>query len=60
MAASKNALNNYYDVVYKTKSGRVMIAKRIAEKKATLAINKVKRQMKASSTFDKVIMAIKL
>ncbi len=51
---------NIYDVVYKTKSGRAMIAKRIEAKTAKAAKAKVKRQMAASATFKNVVTAIKL
>lgn len=53
-------MENEYDVIYKTKSGRAMVAKKIKAKTAELAKSKVKREMRASSSFDKVVMAIKL
>ncbi len=57
---SKNQLEKYYDVVYKTKSGRAMVAKRISGKNANEAKLKIKKEMRASSSFDKIITAIKL
>ncbi len=51
---------NTYDVVYKTKSGRAMVAKRVDAKTAEAAKAKVKREMQASSTFKNVVTAIKL
>jgi len=53
-------LDNYYDVVYKTKSGRAMVAKRIAAKTAKAAKSKLKTSMRASSSFKSVVTAIKL
>lgn len=52
-----SGLNNIYDVVYRTKSGRVMVAKAIEAKDAKSAKKKLKKQMQASSSFDKVISA---
>lgn len=56
----KTEIENDYDVIYKTTSGRAMIAKRIPAKTAEAAKAKVKKQMRASSTFKSVISAIKL
>ena len=53
-------LDNYYDVVYKTKSGRGMIAKRVSAKTAKAAKAKVKRDMSSSATFKNIVTAIKL
>jgi hypothetical protein len=53
-------MKNYYDVIYKTKSGRAMVAKRVEAKSSTEAKSKIKNQMRASYTFDKVITTIKL
>ena len=57
---AKAILNNFYDVIYKTKSGRAMVAKRVEAKTANAAKLKIKSEMKASSTFDKIVMTIKL
>ncbi|PSJ72346.1 hypothetical protein C7N43_34605 [Sphingobacteriales bacterium UPWRP_1] len=54
----KQKFTNLYDVIYKTKSGRVMVAGRIEAKTANEAKAKLKKEMRASSTFDKPIMAI--
>lgn len=51
---------NVYDVVYRTTSGRAMVAKRIEAPTAEAAKAKVTKQMKASSTFQSVTMAIKI
>lgn len=58
--STKTKPTNFYDVVYKTKSGRAYVAKRIEAASAVIAKAKVKKQMRASSSFDKIIMAIKL
>lgn len=52
--------NNFYDVTYKTKSGRLMVAKRIAGQTENQAKELLKKKMRASETFDSVISAIKL
>jgi hypothetical protein len=52
--------SNFYDVVYRTKSGRGMIAKRIEAKNAEDAKRIVKKQMRASSSFDKCTAAYKI
>jgi len=52
--------NKFFDVVYRTTSGRGMIAKRIEATSKTAAMAKVKREMSASSTFKKCLMAIEL
>lgn len=57
---AKVKLNNLYDVVYKTKSGRAMIAKNISAKNVSEAKTKVKQQMRLSSSFNGVVTAIKL
>ena len=53
-------IDNYYDVIYKTKSGRAMVAKRVAAKTDKEARKKVKREMRASTSFDSIITIIKL
>jgi len=53
-------LDRCFDVVYKTTSGRAVIAKRVSAKSKTAAMAKIKREMKASSTFKRVLMAIEL
>lgn len=53
-------LTYFYDVIYLTKSGRGMVSKRIAAKTDREAKAIVKKQMRASKTFKKVVMAIKL
>ena len=45
-----------FDVAYKTKSGSAMVAKRIMAKNEEEAKEKLEKQMRASSTFDKVFM----
>lgn len=59
MATSKKP-TNYYDVIYKTKSGRGMVAKRIAATSQVAAMKKVKSEMRASTSFKNCVMAIKL
>ncbi len=54
----KGKLLKKWDVVYSTKSGRTMIAKSIMATTATAAKNKVKQQMRASTSFKKIMMAI--
>ncbi len=53
-------LENYYDVVYKTKSGRAMVAKRIPAKTAKAAKALVKKQNIASTSFKNVVTTIKV
>jgi hypothetical protein len=57
---AEQKIKNYYDVAYKTKSGRMMVAKRVAGKTAKEAMEKVKKEMKTSTSFDKVVTAIKI
>jgi len=57
---SKQKFNNYYDVAYKTKSGRLMVARRVAAKTAKEAKQKVKTEMRASSSFGGIVTATKL
>ena len=54
------AMTKYYDVVYQTTSGRLMIAKRVSAKSETEAKEKVKNEMRASTTFKEIKMAIGL
>lgn len=56
----KNETNNFYDIAYKTKSGRMMIAKRVEGKTSNDAKAKLKKQMRSSTSFDKIVTAIKL
>lgn len=46
-----------FDVVYKTKSGRAMVAKRIMAKDEDEAKEKIEKQMRNSNTFEKVFMS---
>ena len=57
---TKQKFDNYYDIAYKTKGGRMMVAKRIAAKTSKEAKEKLKKQMRASSTFDGIVTVIKL
>lgn len=57
---NKKAGKNYYDVAYKTKNGRMMVATRVEAKTAQAAMQKVKKEMEKSNSFEKVITAIKL
>lgn len=50
----------YFDVVYTTKGGRGMIAKRVPAYSKTGAMAKVKTEMRASTTFKKCVTAIEL
>ena len=50
---------NFYDIAYKTKSGRMMIASRIEAKTGKAAKAKLKKQMRASNSFDKIVTTIK-
>lgn len=50
----------YFDVVYTTKSGRAMVAKRVQAFSKTGAMTKVKNEMRASTTFKKCVMAFEL
>ena len=52
--------DNIYDVFYRTKSGRGMIAKNVAVKNATAAIEKIKKEMRTSKSFDKVVTVFKI
>ena len=57
---AKSKFDKFYDVVYTTKSGRTMVATRTPAKNAEEAKRKIKKQMRASSTFKKVVTAIKV
>ncbi len=52
------SFNNYYDIVYKTKRGRLMVAKRQEGKTAKEAKSKLKKRMRVSKI--KIISSIKL
>lgn len=56
---AKQKPNNIYDVVYKTKSGRVMVQHGVEAKTMKAAKDKIKQNMRASSSFDKVVLVIK-
>ena len=56
---TKQQPNNIYDVVYTTKSGRTMVAHGIESKTMKAAEDKIKQNMRASSSFDKVVFVIK-
>ena len=51
---------NYYDVVYKTKSGRLMVAKRIEASTAKVAKSKLKKQMRKSTSFKSIVTTVKI
>jgi hypothetical protein len=53
-------LPKYYDVVYHTKSGKSMIAKKVSAHSEREAMEKLENEMRASQTFDKPIMAIEM
>jgi hypothetical protein len=46
-----------FNVLYRTKSGTTMVAKRIMAKNEEEAKRKLEKQMRASSSFDKVVMS---
>lgn len=50
-------LEQPYNVIYTTTSGRTMVAKNIMAINEDLAKQKLKKQMRASTTFDKILMA---
>jgi len=50
---------NSYNVIYSTKSGRTMVAKNIMATNKEEAEAKLKKEMRASNTFDKVVMVNK-
>ena len=52
--------DSYYDIVYRTKSGRAMVQKRFPGKTADLAKQKFIKSMRSSDTFEKVITIFKL
>lgn len=54
------ALEKLFDVVYTTKSGKTMIARRVKALSKEAAMAKLKKEMKASTTLDKIVMAIGL
>lgn len=56
----KRKLKNLYDVAYKTKSGRLMVSKRVSAYTAKGAKALVKKEMKASTSFDRVVTAFKI
>lgn len=49
-----------FDVVYSTKSGRLMVAKSIMANNVEEAKEKVKAQMRASTSFDKIRLVMGL
>ncbi len=51
---------NFYDVIYKTKSGRGMVAKRVEAKTDKAAKAKVKKEMRASKSFSHIVTTFKL
>lgn len=54
---NKNSkFDKYYDVIYLTKSGRGMIYKRVPGKNKTEVRAKVNKEMKASTSFDKIVL----
>jgi hypothetical protein len=56
----KKQIENHYDIAYKTKSGRMMVAKNISGINANAAKAKLKKQMRKSSSFDSIITAVKV
>jgi len=54
----ENKIKKYFDVIYTTKSGNSMIAKKIEAESKEDAKEVLKKQMRASSTFDKVLTVI--
>jgi hypothetical protein len=50
----------HYDIVYQTTSGRGMIAKNIIAKNKTEAKAKLKKEMKESKTFKKILSVIEI
>jgi hypothetical protein len=57
---NKKVLYNYYDIAYKTKGGRLMVAKRVKGKNDSDARRNLKREMRASKTFRNIVSVIKL
>ena len=53
---AKGGSLNSYNVIYSTKSGRTMVAKNIMATNKAEAEAKLKKEMSASNTFDKVVM----
>jgi hypothetical protein len=58
-SVKKIKLDKLYDVIYRT-SGRTMIAKNVSAKSKIGAMTKVKKEMKASSTFKRCVVAIEI
>lgn len=52
------ALTKFYDVIYSTKSGRTMIARKIEGKTQAEAKKNLKLQMRKSTSFNKIISVI--
>ena len=52
-------LDNFYDVIYSTKRGVTMIAKRVPAPTEAKAKAKVRKEMRASTTFKKILMVVK-
>lgn len=55
-----NTLEKHFDIVYRTKSGRGMVAKNIVAKNQTEAKQKLKKEMQKSTSFDKIITVIEI
>ena len=60
MPKVKQLYDNVYDVIYRVKSGRCVVVHNVSAKTDKEAKAKIKKEMKASSTFDKIVMAIKM
>ncbi len=56
----KKKIDNLYDVAYLTKTGRLMVAKRISAKNKTEAKAKLKREMRASTSFKSIVTVIEI
>ncbi len=56
----KKKIDNLYDVAYLTKTGRLMVAKRIAAKNKTEAKATLKREMRASTSFKSIVTVIEI
>lgn len=60
MKKTSKAKIKLYDVVYTTKSGRVMVAKRIEAISNKAAMQQLKTNMRASQSLNKIVMAIRI
>lgn len=55
-----SCFHNYFNVIYKTKSGRSVVAQRVLGVTAHEAKKRIETEMALSPTFDRILIAVKL